>query len=811
MADNNLDLIKEHLTNSEGRGTGLDDASIASDPLWNLTLQLMMEKDFNRGIQSNIKTGPDGHQLIIRDARGMDENDFQEDVGQYDYAVLLLSYLKAYRKVCEIRGITPELLENDDQYAMIMFALDEIRNQTTEESAMYAFRQGVEMVTTALSMATGEDKEKLQKELDLAKNWVAMEQEPMSVATITTIEGHSFIQLDEPRYQLTDELIAEYEQCNQNEEGEYAGPIWFMHLSALEKDLVLAYKDQIIEGRVIPSQLRGSLPGIKNSYEQTTAVVDDVDGEINVLNQNFHCATVVFLDKKRGSRDPQERQEAEDEMQRVTALSMAQQHAIVSADHPDTDVRSNMTTLNSEVGDRILGKVAKVKGILPGHKAMPFVGDDQPAVLVTRSAAAATEGTSSSNICMNDFRKLYDNNYDGNHAVLQGALKIFKGIYGIDPSAKWVRLPEFDKNHHPIDSTLHDQLTVLFNKIKHCHKLMGKSTVLSLDPENRGLDIVQLSSEICFLNNQIVDIIGDQYNSDENQVQHLAQWFGCASGENRTGYAEFHIATTAANDYLIGQQGRAPVREIRDHMARAGHVSRMTGFQGSTMGTEGIRAKSKATAPKTYSKKTQKHLISKAASAKTLRDVRPKNPKKAYRFGTFKHYQEDQPIVFMSERGGLMTQDTYIKLKSLTEHASENVLVHVNDPEQEEHFSLNSRSTEQHLSVYDRKIVATSDYFSEAAELVSAESDITYVQISHWDNDVDCLAAAAKSIVERGLVVDIVPGNTDAKNSVPTLAELMDKLEPDVAQQLQQNLKQHHDNLPEHLQTAMDASSGIRP
>lgn len=812
MKMSQLNLVKKYIIAPKKGLAGLSDHTVASDPLWFMTLQLMMEKDLNRNITSSLQTDKQGRKILIRDARALTAEDSSNDVSQWDYAILAVSYLKAYRKLCEMNGIEPELLiEGSAQYQMIMGAIDEIRVQNSEDNAIYAFKQAASMVITALARDLHINKAEAEKHLDNAKNWTSLERAPISVATLTKIDNQTLVQLDEPMYELTQAQIDDYNLCKKNANGKYSGPIWFLHLTNLEKDLVLAYKGQIIEGRVIPSQLRSSLPGIKNSYKQTTAVFNEADGEFDILNQNFHCATIVYLDAKRSSKDKAERRRAKDEMKRVAKLSMSQQLQHSKQANQDQQTHSVMITLNSEYGDDVLDKWEKLKGAFSSGPAKPFVGDDKPIVKQTRLAANSIEGASSANICLNHYRKIFKNDYSGNHEVLTYATNLLKSIYGSDYDPNRKSILGVDRFNQLLDDRLFDLLDILYKKINQCNKYIKKGTRLRLDSANVGLDIVRLSAEICHLNNKILAMLDEDYQDSKTPMRYLSQWFGCASGENRTGYGEFHIATTAIIDHLKANSSKdVDESEIRDVISRAGHVSRMTGFQGSTMGTEGIRKKSSGTAPSSYSKNTQKYLVSRPADAKKIKLVEAKSGKIDYTHKRMKyqklfssvneHPRSVESKIITSKRK--FTSQVRDRLQDIADSLPDQVLQHKHKGTDNEHYLLSSTKHTQEMKVYKNRVLSDPIYFPQMAELISDVTERPYVEISQWNNNIKALVKAATPLIMRGFVIDVVCKNPKLKQSALTLDDLIAHLDEGVAEQLLKNRLQHHAEFPEHLQLA---------
>lgn len=111
-----------------------------------------------------------------------------------------------------------------------------------------------------------------------------------------------------------------------------------------------------------------------------------------------------------------------------------------------------------------------------------------------------------------------------------------------------------------------------------------------LDVNVKGLDIIYALTRVATLNNQLAAVY------PELGLKSAAIWFGCASGENRTGITYFHSICSSVIDYFTATLKDRMTRQIADEVVAmigaSQHVLVTTGHQGSTFGTEGIRYKS---------------------------------------------------------------------------------------------------------------------------------------------------------------------------------------------------------------------------
>ncbi|VVC75689.1 hypothetical protein AQUSIP_09790 [Aquicella siphonis] len=375
--------------------------------------------------------------------------------------------------------------------------------------------------------------------LDQAKDWAALERPSMRVCTIIKTESDlkcvRMIILDEPCSELTADQTMLFDKLDDQK--------WFNELSDFNRKLVRYHKGAILSGKcVIPSQLRAVIPLCKNSYQQTVFAQSGT-AKPEIINSYFHSATAAYLSHK-----------DEETAQTMTYLNMLQQQRLCQAD------AMVMICLNSDLGDRWLKTYEWIN-------RRNYTADDSRSIKLTESASSrlTDRRVFFAKICLNYFRMIEYNNYSG----IRSLTEIIKANTG-----------KLDASHPDVARVL--------SMVEQVEKLQGQFTPLDLYV--KGLDIIHFLTQAATLNNQLASQFADK------SLQTVAVWFGCASGENRTGITYYHDLCRTMLEYFARSQEVSLSDEFQlrifQLVAKSQHVLLMTGNQGNTFGTEGIRSKS---------------------------------------------------------------------------------------------------------------------------------------------------------------------------------------------------------------------------
>lgn len=404
-------------------------------------------------------------------------------------------------------------------------------NCILQESKQLLIRQLEQLVSC--------DHKTINTMLDQAKDWAALEEDSYIISTRIDIpvagRQKKVLILDEPCTALTQEQIALFDNLDQQP--------WFQELAhnPFKQKLIRHYLPRILsQNCVIPSQLRAILPLGKNSYRQSLWVENE-QGDMVETNAYFHSGTPAHLSHQ-----------ADDIATTITANNLVQQKM-----HAGTD-SSVMISLNSRIADTILQPIETIKG----NRYTP--DDSKITTLIPKAAKNVTDhNIFYSKICLNGFRWLEAHEYEGiNHIItlIQQNIQILEPLF-------------------PEQAQI---LSLLIMKI-----LSWENTYWEY--EGKGINIIYFLTQLIHKNNALAA------EKKDLGLKTAAIWFGCASGENRTGITYLDILCQSLLDSLREQNlPLTPAEEAKliEYIAYSGHCTILTGNQGSTLGTEGFRAKS---------------------------------------------------------------------------------------------------------------------------------------------------------------------------------------------------------------------------
>ena len=191
----------------------------------------------------------------------------------------------------------------------------------------------------------------------------------------------------------------------------------------------------------------------------------------------------------------------------------------------------------------------------------------------------------------------------------------------------------------------------------------GRAKKDPTDANVKNVQILKLATQIA---HQLERVRSLDDNLKE-KVPSVKVWFGCASGENRTGVAEF-VAQTAAVTEELSSQGYDS-HEISKAMAQGYHIQTLVGSVGGSAGMVGIRAKSMGSLPASFNRDAagnkdltvyhsliNKTADNKSVSSSLLRCVK-KNQKCVAKGKPLRYHILDEQAV-LALNGGTVPQHT---------------------------------------------------------------------------------------------------------------------------------------------------------
>ncbi len=362
--------------------------------------------------------------------------------------------------------------------------------------------------------------------LDETKNWVGLL--APSALIITELQLADAL---ERRFFIVDKPLTALTPAQKENFKQLPDQAWYQCQPPFIQKLVQFFMPMILsETRVIPSQLRSILPVLRNCYRETV-YQQDLLIPLRKLNQYFHTGTAAYLGN----------------CSRKTAITITRdnlyQEAMLSKMKQPL-----MICLNSTMGDFIVGNFQNYV------QWMNYQYDDTKIIHYTEVAAHKNKAENPAfyaKLCLNWYRHTEWNDYTGINQLL-------------------TLMASFSENPH--------------------YKAIQQIQAAYTDNDVKSLNLIFHLSKLTQAYNQFIqtyNALMQTYLPEAQPLQTFAIWFGCASGENRTGITLYDLSLET---FLEANPGFERASEL---LAKLQHVHVLTGNQGNTFGTEGIRKKSR--------------------------------------------------------------------------------------------------------------------------------------------------------------------------------------------------------------------------
>ncbi len=395
---------------------------------------------------------------------------------------------------------------------------------------------------------TGLTSQEAMQYLDETKNWVGLL--APSALLITEIQLNDAL---ERRFFIVDKPLTQLTNTQKEYFNNLDDQAWFQCQPPFVQQLVQFFMPMILsETRVIPSQLRQILPILRNCYRETLYQVDLLL-PMRKLNQYYHTGTAAYLGQCRTQTAVA-----------ITRENLYQEALLSKMKHP------LMICLNSTMGDFLVGNFQNYV------QWTNYQYDDTKIIQYTEQAAYQNKAKIPAfyaKLCLNWYRHTERNDYTGINQLL-----------------KCLHTLADDPHYKAIQQI---QAAYTDNDVKNLHLIFHLTK------------LTQHYNALIDTYNQLMKT----YLPDAPPLQTFAIWFGCASGENRTGITLYDLMLET---FLATNPGFENASEL---LAKSQHVHLLTGNQGSTFGTEGIRSKSRLSFKSTHH---QTSLITPNADDKQL-------------------------------------------------------------------------------------------------------------------------------------------------------------------------------------------------
>lgn len=520
-------------------------------------------RDARSGISTTKIDKEGATPVVIRDARNCKtppERSTESFEGQ------CLNAYRAAIEVAELEG-KPDLRDSlkEEAVAFITTFHDENSGKSQEELSKAAKKVTKGIVAKMVNSGI----EKAGSKLNTAKEFQNFNDTHCNVATLSAVtdkagKTHTVVEAEVALKGLTSDQKGEFDKAGTEQK-----PEWYKGASGLEQKLIDKYTPAITDGtHVIPTQLRGSIPGMRNAFEKVTAVMESGGNALEELHSSKHAGTLASLVKDKDSRQ-----------------DLTNQNARQAQEWMGTDVKVHCNTLNSR---------------RPG-------GDDIE-IIESTTKAMESVGGKETNTAFNGWRTFgFASDVTGAKELLSEIAGSLDNIAGDKDQAKALKViqshidpksspPLFGPSFEDALAKLPDSLLTEKDKEVLRDSAGMAKNVKAADANIRFGDSENVSLTVSTEMNQLTTKIRN--NAADSKLQTLPKedvLTMCASGKDRTGLAE-HDQTAQAVAARFGMD----IKDVDKQILVAGHTAEQAGSiraGGGTIGCHGTKEENLAGLP----------------------------------------------------------------------------------------------------------------------------------------------------------------------------------------------------------------------
>jgi hypothetical protein len=534
---------------------------LLDDPL-KAQLLLQISRDAALGVVTSVvqnKHG-DGTEDLVRDARSQ-VNQNKDQAARCSRSMDVLNTFRAAQKLLELEGrrIDPTLRTLAETQLKAIF------DPETKQRDNKKFNTDLVLALKKLGVKEAESK------LSVARDFASLDNPQYHISTITEQTDKAgklrvVVESNNMLLGLTDELRRQYTTIAGNDEAAKAKIDWYNKLPEFDKQLVGAYAAKIAKGgTMIPTQLRGHLPGIRNAYAKSSFVQTAGKGFKKVL-ETLQAGTISFHGK--GDRVAHTRENLE---QLDSFLPEGRTLNINPLNSPE--MLPGIANLANKIDKSAPGLIRKAQG----QRA--------------REGKLGSISVTPFNIAR---RTTYNDNSGFDKALYEIGTKLLADNKahaiasflkdGRNEQAAKDQLASLKKTNPELAQALGHAMTAK-HLIVHPHGMM--------DPQNSNLELSPAMNIVSFQCTQGVLSRIPGLNV-ELILSH------CASGKDRGGLLPTKTSHEAVSDAL-GLDGTADKKVMEENLGKqisAGHTQVVASINGGTPGCHGIKSESLTACPK---------------------------------------------------------------------------------------------------------------------------------------------------------------------------------------------------------------------
>lgn len=498
---------------------------------------------------------------LIRDARKATATEAPKNSPE-SYAIQKLNILRAALKIAEIQNIN---LSGNETKGRIGNLRDNATAALGLEDSKIQQRDVKKFNTDVVSFLASIGVKEPAKKLALIKDFMNFEDTHYNISTISTVEGKTVVESETILTGLTDAQKASLTTLITAKEGK---------TQTFEQKIIANFQGKIIDGlHTIPTQLRKSLPGLKNAYLKTTYMQED-GKPLEAIASVYHTGAISFhgKDNKQSFTIQNARQ----------LQSLLPESALINQNVLNSP--ANPTGIDADI-HRLTGKAMEETGGLrsttPFNFWRKFSRNDNTGHEATLKALAQLAG---------DYTSLF-----GNKATEQ--------IRNYIEGKRGANLSEARTALESIDTT---EIKSLLEHAIEARRVMSNRSVI-FDSNNDNLTI---SAHMASINHAVHNKDGiirrnveQLKKSNDESVQKEGASIdrfidlnlprlviNCASGKDRTGLAmimatHFAVCEKLGKDPLDSTQSA----DIFKQIVKSGHTQEMASMNAGTRGCHGIK------------------------------------------------------------------------------------------------------------------------------------------------------------------------------------------------------------------------------
>jgi hypothetical protein len=546
-ADLEASFAKLDASNAK-RSLNLDTNSLAT-----LISKLEIIRDGEHGISTWNMENKDGTYDLVRDAR------FASQPNQDSNTSRLISCLNYARGVQRIINEEVETDQRTHYQGLLNNHINTVIEKYKKGEKIDTKEFNTELYSILHSAGIHGD---IPKKITAISELLSLEDQQYHVSTITsatTSDGSTkyIVESDNMMLGITSAQLVQFKEIkrigdNPQEIARLGSRYdWYKKLSHTQQKIILENIDKLIEGRVIPTQLRKILPGIRNAHAKTTSGYDPETKQMITIQETMHTGTVSF----HGNGNKQE----------VATNNVAQLQTFAPEDK-----KVNLNILNSPANP---------------------TGIDKAIVKQARNAVKKLGGILS-NTPFNWFRLISGNDNRGFESTLEklGEALKQKGAHYGDISSYLKTGKNEKKAKDELDKIQDPKVKRALEHAMRAKKLMTSFHFI-YDPKNSNLALVSEMKRLEFEMRK--GALRQELGKDV--CQEIINTL-CASGKDRTGAAETETTRKAVNDYL-GYDIDHVHRENFERQVAGQHTQVIASVNGGSRGCHGIKSETHRSLP----------------------------------------------------------------------------------------------------------------------------------------------------------------------------------------------------------------------